>query len=59
MRGERANIFIEYFVLALIVLLATIGFYTNQIKDPGVGARGAVESAFSSLCANVAGVNCE
>ena len=59
MRGERANVFIEYFVLALIVLLATIGFYTNQIRDPGVGARGQVESSFLSACKKVAGANCE
>ena len=56
---EEGNVFIEYFVLALIVLLATIGFYTTQVRDVGAGARGQVESGFLSACAKVAGTNCD
>ena len=56
---EEGNAMIEYVVLALIVMLATIGFYTSQLKTQGAGARGAVESAFSSLCNKIAGAECE
>jgi hypothetical protein len=44
--GQRGNAYIEYFVLALIVALATIAFWRGS---NGFGrARASVESAFDA-----------
>jgi hypothetical protein len=44
--GRRGTaVFVEYFVLALIVLLATVAFYTDRFGD----MRLAVEEAFDSM----------
>ena len=56
---RTGNAFIEYLVIALGVLLATIAFFENHLRDEGVGARGSVEAAFGSLCEKIAGAACE
>ena len=47
------NVFIEYFVAALIVMVATIWFYTINLKNEGAGARGRVEGAFNYLAQEI------
>ena len=43
-RDERGNAFIEYFVLAMVVLLATLAFYSGGSFN---GVRSKVEDAFN------------
>ena len=49
-KNENGNAFIEYFVLALVILVATIAFF-----DQGNfrGAKQSVESAFDNLVSQV------
>ena len=42
--GHRGNAFIEYFILALVVLLATLVFYSGGSFN---GVRSKVEDAFN------------
>ena len=56
---RSGNAYVEYLVLASIVLLATIAFYQSQLKDEGVGTRAVVNSAFMKACNSVSGTSCE
>ena len=51
--------FIEYFVIALIMLLATVAFYRAHLGQEGVGARAQVESVFVDVCGQVANAVCQ
>lgn len=53
--NERGNVFIEYFVLALTLLLAVIAFYSGGTF---MGTRAEVENTFFTLCREVAGADC-
>ncbi len=55
---SRGNAFIEYLVVAFVVLGATVAFYETNLKNAGAGARGQVEAAFSDLCQRVGGAPC-
>jgi len=46
---QRGNAYIEYLVVALAVLLATVAFYQSHLKDEGVGVRKSVEQAFDKM----------
>ena len=48
--GNRGNAFIEDFVLAMVVLLATVAFYGGGNFN---GVRGKIENAFSGAEAEV------
>ena len=50
---RQGNAYIEYFVIALVVLLATIAFYESHLKDEGVGMRGNIEAAFDGMVEKV------
>ncbi len=50
---QSGNAYIEYFVLALIVILATVAFYGNGRFGGGIDLRGRVEAAFDSLVTKV------
>ncbi len=39
----------EYFVLAALMLLATIAFYGQHLAGQGKGARGQIEAAHDHL----------
>ena len=58
--GQRGQAFVEYFVLALIVMLASLAFFRSQAKfqNSGVGVRAKVETAFTSLCQGILGKSC-
>ncbi len=47
--SERGNAFIEYFVFALVVLLATVVFYQRHLQHAGTGSRGVMERAFNEM----------
>ena len=51
LRSQRGNAFIEYFVIALAVLLGAIAFYDSGNFQ---GAKGQVEDAFDTLVERVA-----
>ena len=51
--GEAGNAYIEYFVLAAAVLVATIGFYTAHLKDETSGVRAKVGQTFDQLVQKV------
>ena len=48
---RRGNVYVEYFVLALLAALATIAFWTNQ--NGFSRARASVESAFDDSVTRV------
>lgn len=50
---ERGSAFMEYFVIAIVVLLATIAFFQNQLVQEGVGIRGQIEDAFATMCQRI------
>ena len=49
--ASRGNVYVEYFILALIAALATIAFWTSQ--NGFSRARASVESAFDSSVTRV------
>ena len=50
--------FVEYLVLALVVLLATVYFFETELQTEGGRTRVSVKTAFDSLCNKIAGVDC-
>jgi hypothetical protein len=38
-------VFTEYFVIATILAIAAVVFFTNHLKTEGTGARGSLEQA--------------
>ncbi len=56
---RSGNAYVEYLVLASIVLLATIGFYQSQLQDDQSGVRLSVNSAFIAACESIANSACE
>ena len=55
---ETGNAYVEYFVIASIVLLATLAFYNNYLQREGMGVRLSVEQAFDNLCFLTLGATC-
>jgi len=63
---EKGNAYVEYFVIASVVLLATLAFYNFHLRPQnwrgafggGEAVGGAVEGTFNTLCAAVAGAPC-
>ncbi|MBI3322006.1 MAG: hypothetical protein HYZ91_07060 [Candidatus Omnitrophica bacterium] len=53
LHGQAGNAYIEYFVIALIVMLATVAFYSNGRFGGGLDIRGRVEGAFDNLVTKV------
>ena len=53
--GRAGSVYIEYFVLALVVLVATIAFYQAHLKNEDAGARGQVNQVFDTLITKMAG----
>ena len=51
LRGERGNAYVEYFLLALIALVAAIAFYDHGNFQ---GKRTQLESTFDSLANRMA-----
>ena len=52
MSNQRGNVYVEYFVLALLTLLATIAFYNN---GNFLGARASLEQGFDAAAARIIG----
>ncbi len=65
-KREAGNAYVEYFVVASVVLLATLAFYNFHLRQQNwqgafggnAAVGGAVEGAFDRLCAAVAGTPC-
>ena len=55
---QNGNAYVEYLVIASIVLLATIGFYRSQLSSEQSGARSAVKTAFLRVCQSISGSSC-
>ncbi len=56
---KTGNAYVEYLVLASIVLLTTIAFYQANLKDEQAGTRQSVKSAFVKACESISGASCE
>ncbi len=56
-REDRGNVYIEYFVIALVVWVVTAAFYTTHLQDPGSVIRAELTSVFMDACKKVAGTN--
>lgn len=52
MKSERGNAYIEYFMAATVVMLATIAFFNNGQFQ---GARASVEQATTAAMNRIAG----
>jgi Flp pilus assembly pilin Flp len=52
--NHKGQSFIEYFVLALIVLLAVVAFF----QDGFVQIQETVSDTFPGLCESIAGTGC-
>ena len=52
MNSEQGTIYVEYFVLALIALLAAIAFFDSGNFG---GTRANLESAFDTMANHIAG----
>ncbi len=50
--------FVEYLVLALVVLVATVYFFETELRSDTTPMRTNVKTAFESLCNKIAGVEC-
>lgn len=51
--SQGGQAFIEYFVISLVILLATVAFYRAHLEQEGRGARGHVEAAFWRAAAQI------
>lgn len=63
--NTQGTAYLEYLMLALLVFMATMAFFTNHLmmtERPGArgSVRGSIEQAFSAGCEGVLdGANCQ
>ena len=61
-KHETGNAYIEYFVVASVVLLATLAFYNTYLRGEGYEGypvRFSVDRAFYHLCRAMTDANCD
>ena len=60
LRSQRGGTaFIEYYVLASIVMVVTFAFFQNALSEDSSGLRMQIEEAFSVMCEEIAEQPCE
>ena len=59
MRNQRGGAVIEYFVLAMMAVIATVAFYQTSLSREDTGVRAHIRDAFLSVCQGIAGAPCQ
>ena len=59
MGNQRGSAMIEYFMLAMVAVIATIALYQTSLSREDTGVRASIRDAFLNVCQEIAGAPCQ